>query len=60
MKKFVYILIGLTLLLSGCRTLEVFSGRHIYVVDLSTLEARLLQAPGLPLDWWWLAPSWQL
>jgi WD40 repeat protein len=34
------------------------TGRHIYAVDLSTLEAHLLQAPGLPLDWWWLAPSW--
>jgi hypothetical protein len=35
------------------------TGRHIYVVDTSTLETRLLQAPGLPLDWWWLAPSWR-
>ena len=35
------------------------TGQHIYVVNLSTLETRLLQAPGLPLDWWWLAPSWQ-
>lgn len=35
------------------------TGRHIYVVDLLTLETRLLQAPGLPLDWWWLAPSWK-
>jgi WD40 repeat protein len=35
------------------------TGRHIYVVSLSTLETHLLQAPGLPLDWWWLAPSWQ-
>ena len=35
------------------------TGRHIYVVNLSTLEKRLLQAPGLPLDWWWLAPSWR-
>ena len=35
------------------------TGRHIYVADLSTMEVRLLQAPGLPLDWWWLAPSWQ-
>ena len=35
------------------------TGRHIYVVNLSTLETRLLQAPGLPLDWWWLAPSWR-
>jgi hypothetical protein len=35
------------------------TGRHIYVVDLTTLETKLLQAPGLPLDWWWLAPSWR-
>jgi hypothetical protein len=35
------------------------TGRHIYVVDLFTMETRLLQAPSLPLDWWWLAPSWQ-
>jgi len=35
------------------------TGRHIYGVNLSTLEARMLQAPGLPLDWWWLAPSWR-
>jgi len=36
------------------------AGRHIYTVNLSTLETKLLQAPGLPLDWWWLAPSWRL
>jgi Tol biopolymer transport system component len=35
------------------------TGQHIYTVDLSTLETNLLRAPGLPLDWWWLAPSWQ-
>jgi Tol biopolymer transport system component len=35
------------------------TGQHIYVVDLSTLEPHLLRAPDLPLDWWWLAPSWQ-
>ncbi|MBN1450316.1 MAG: PD40 domain-containing protein [Anaerolineales bacterium] len=35
------------------------TGRHIYAVNLSTLETNMLQAPGLPLDWWWLAPSWQ-
>ena len=35
------------------------TGRHIYAVNLSTLETHLLQAPGLPLDWWWLAPSWR-
>jgi WD40 repeat protein len=35
------------------------TGRHIYAVDVSTRETHLLQAPGLPLDWWWLAPSWR-
>ncbi len=35
------------------------TGRHIYVINLSTLETNMLQAPGLPLDWWWLAPSWR-
>jgi hypothetical protein len=35
------------------------TGRHIFVVNLPTLETRMLQAPGLPLDWWWLAPSWR-
>lgn len=34
-------------------------GQHLFVVNLSTLEQRLLQVPGLRLDWWWLAPSWQ-
>jgi Tol biopolymer transport system component len=35
------------------------TGQHIYTVDLSTLETNMLRAPGLPLDWWWLAPSWK-
>jgi WD40 repeat protein len=35
------------------------AGRHIFVVDLATLEQHMLQAPDLPLDWVWLAPSWQ-
>jgi len=35
------------------------TGQHIYTVDLTTLGTNLLQAPGLPLDWWWLAPSWR-
>jgi len=34
-------------------------GRHIFVVDLSTLEQHKLEVPNLPLDWWWLAPSWR-
>jgi WD40 repeat protein len=35
------------------------AGRHIFVVDLSTLQQHMLQIPNLPLDWWWLAPSWR-
>jgi Tol biopolymer transport system component len=35
------------------------AGRHIFVVDLSTLQHHQLQVPNLPLDWWWLAPSWR-
>ncbi len=35
------------------------TGEHIFVVDLETLQQRLLQAPNLQLDWRWLAPSWQ-
>jgi WD40 repeat protein len=35
------------------------AGRYIFVVDLSTLEQHKLQIPNLPLDWWWLAPSWR-
>jgi hypothetical protein len=35
------------------------TGRHIFVIDLSTLGQHMLQVPNLPLDWWWLAPSWR-
>ncbi len=35
------------------------TGRHIFLIDLASLDQHMLQAPGLPLDWWWLAPSWQ-
>lgn len=35
------------------------AGRHIFSVDLTTLQTRLVQVPDVPLDWWWLAPSWQ-
>ena len=34
-------------------------GRHVFTVDLATLQQHLLQVPNLPLDWWWLAPSWR-
>ena len=35
------------------------AGRHIFIINLSTFEQHMLQAPNLPLDWWWLAPSWR-
>ncbi|MGZ9235931.1 MAG: TolB family protein, partial [Anaerolineales bacterium] len=35
------------------------AGRHIFIVDLGTLEQHMLQIPNLPLDWWWRAPSWR-
>jgi dipeptidyl aminopeptidase/acylaminoacyl peptidase len=35
------------------------AGHHIFVVNLATLEQHIIQAPDLPLDWWWEAPSWQ-
>jgi hypothetical protein len=38
---------------------DVAAGRHIFVVDLTTLQQHMLQVPNIPLDWWWLAPSWR-
>ena len=35
------------------------TGHHIFIVNLTNLDQHMLQAPNLPLDWWWLAPSWQ-
>lgn len=35
------------------------TGRHLFVIDLSTMEKHMLMVPDLPLDWWWLAPSWR-
>lgn len=35
------------------------TGHHIFAIDLTSLEQHMLQAPNLPLDWWWQAPSWQ-
>jgi WD40 repeat protein len=34
-------------------------GRHIFIVDLSTLEQHKLQIANLPMDSWWFAPSWR-
>jgi Tol biopolymer transport system component len=35
------------------------TGGHLFIVDLSTLESHMLQAPGLTLDADWYAPSWR-
>lgn len=35
------------------------TGGHLFAVNLATLEARILQAPGLGLDTDWYAPSWR-
>jgi dipeptidyl aminopeptidase/acylaminoacyl peptidase len=35
------------------------TGGHLFFVNLSTLEARILQAPGLSIDYDWYAPSWR-
>lgn len=35
------------------------SGGHLFVIDLATLEQKILQAPGLTTDYDWYAPSWR-
>jgi len=35
------------------------SGGHLFLVDLETLEIKILQAPGLSTDYDWYAPSWK-
>lgn len=35
------------------------TGGHLVVVDLVTKENRILEAPGLTLDYDWYAPSWR-
>jgi hypothetical protein len=35
------------------------SGGHLFVIDLATLEKKILQAPGLSTDFDWYAPSWR-
>ncbi len=35
------------------------SGGHLFIVDLATLEQRILQAPGLSTEYDWYAPSWR-
>lgn len=35
------------------------SGGHLFLVNLATLEKKILQAPGLSTDYDWYAPSWR-
>ncbi|MBL8077545.1 MAG: PD40 domain-containing protein [Anaerolineales bacterium] len=35
------------------------TGGHLFLIDLATLEKRMLQAPGLSTDYDWYAPSWR-
>jgi dipeptidyl aminopeptidase/acylaminoacyl peptidase len=34
------------------------TGEHLYSVDLSSLQSRLVQAPGIALNEAWMLPSW--
>ena len=35
------------------------SGGHLFVINVATLEQKILQAPGLSTDYDWYAPSWR-
>lgn len=35
------------------------SGGHLFLINLATLEQKILQAPGLSTDFDWYAPSWR-
>lgn len=35
------------------------SGGHLFLIDLATLEQKMLRAPGLSTDFDWYAPSWR-
>lgn len=35
------------------------SGGHLFLIDLVTLEQKILQAPGLSTEYDWYAPSWR-
>jgi Tol biopolymer transport system component len=35
------------------------TGGHLFLVNLATLETKILQAPGLSTDYSWYAPSWR-
>jgi Tol biopolymer transport system component len=35
------------------------TGGHLFIVNLATLEKKMLEAPGLSTDYDWYAPSWR-
>ncbi len=35
------------------------TGGHLFVINLATLEQKILEAPGLSTDYDWYAPSWR-
>jgi len=35
------------------------TGGHLFLINLATLETKILQAPGLSTDYDWYAPSWR-
>ena len=35
------------------------TGGHLFLINLATLEQKILQAPGLSTDYDWYAPSWR-
>jgi hypothetical protein len=35
------------------------TGGHLFLVNLATLEIKMLEAPGLSTDFDWYAPSWR-
>jgi Tol biopolymer transport system component len=35
------------------------TGGHLFLIDLRTLEPKMLSAPGLSTDYDWYAPSWR-
>jgi len=35
------------------------TGGHLFMIDFTTLEQKILQAPGLSTDYDWYAPSWR-
>lgn len=35
------------------------TGGHLFLIDLATMEQKMLEAPGLSTDYDWYAPSWR-